>query len=287
MMMNKRHSFLFLAVTFLISVASAQTGKFSISGTIIDCMMKYPVKDVSIKLTGSDGSSVEVKSDSLGNYFFINCFKKNTEYTLQMPDVTKLGRSKEIKYGTCPYPYYEDPGHSADYTRYKFTCSDTLKKRTYDFCAPHIFVDYFFPTFFFKKNSSEPGTAEMGVIAHSDTCLDCLVGLLIANKSWRMEVAGFAAADEANKNVLEAARAKKLFDLLVSKGIDPKRLTCKSYSDKQPYIFKDENGKIIKKDQATINIKSRRASVMILSKDFNLPIAPTMKTKSNDDDGEN
>ncbi|MCW3083869.1 MAG: hypothetical protein JWP12_1235 [Bacteroidetes bacterium] len=258
-----------------------------ITGNVYDCKMKNPVKDVKIKMIGSDGSSAETTSDSLGNYSLKSYFKTGITYIIKAVPVDSTGRSKGIKYGNCPSAYYENPGYLNSSDHKKFTYSDTLKNRTYNVCLAPMIIDYIFPDFHFKKNSSEISTVTWGNDETSDTTsVDCFVGLLMANEHWTLEISGHASADESNKKELSEARAKKIFDLLVSKGIDPKRLFYKSYSDKYPYEFRDYYGKIIKQDQAAINIKSRRASIILLSKDFDLPITPAVKTKSTDDDGE-
>ncbi len=261
-----------------------------ITGNVYDCKTKNPVKDVTIKIIGSNGSAAETTSDLLGNYSLKSDFIRGMTYIIKTVVADSIGRSKGVKYGNCPSVYYEKNGYLNSSEHKKFTYPDTLKNKTYNVCLTPMIVDYSVPEFYFKKNSTEINIANWGDEENTDTtCIDCFVSLLMANKHWTIEISGHASADENNKKALAEARAKKIFDLLVSKGIDPKRLFYKSYSDTRPFEFRDESTqKIIKKDPKIINEKSRRITISRLSMDFGLPTyqAPAngTKIKSNDDD---
>lgn len=78
-----------------------------------------------------------------------------------------------------------------------------------------------------------------------------------------------ASTDESNKDELAKARAQKIIDQLVQKGIAPERLKCKSYGDSRPFETYDENGLPIKiTDKKLQRLQSRQVTIMLLSRDY-------------------
>lgn len=267
---NKVSVLLVLFITLVSFSTIGQTNKFTLSGKVTDCRTLDSIEGVTIKLVGSDGSSIETKSDSSGNYSFSNCFKNNTNYAVSTKVGNYFGRGPAIKYGLCPYEFYEKCGYFDDYTKYNFFYSDTLQSRRFDICLPQTIIDYNFPTFYFKKNSTEFQKIEWLETESTDTVIDCYAAFLLAHKSWTIIISSHSSKDENNKKELAEARAKKLFDLLVSKGIEPTRLVCKSYSDTKPYEFWDDmTNKKIKKSENITNEKSRRITIGLLKRDYN------------------
>jgi outer membrane protein OmpA-like peptidoglycan-associated protein len=261
-------SILFFMITFS---GFGQQKSFSVSGKVIDCRENNPIKDVTIRLKGNDNSDITVKTDSLGNYVFTNCFKNNMNYVLKTDGAEDIGRGPAVKYGLCPYTHYEKSGYGNS-EKYSFTYSDTTRKIEHDICLAlsNSCVWIILPDFYFKKNSTDFEQIDYIGMKGNDTIVDCLVAALIARKTWVINLSAHASCDEDNKKELAEARAKKVYDLLVSKGLNPERIKYKSYAATRPIKFYDEFDKVIIKDKKTTNEKSRRVVLDVLSRDFGL-----------------
>lgn len=256
---------------YIVRNVIGQENKFTISGTVTDCKTHLAIKGVTIKLVGSDKSSIETKSDSTGNYFFSNCFKTNTGYVISTQVGNDVGVGKAIRYGICPYEDHETNGYLNGSEKYKFTTPDTLsnQKQIQNFCLAQILsCGWTLPDFYFKENSTDFLSVDWYQIVGKDTAIDCLVSFLMAHKSWTFEISAHASKDEKNKKELAEARGKKLLDLLVSKGIEPERLNMRSYSDTKPIELYDDFGKMVTKDIKITNEKSRRVRFQLLRKDY-------------------
>jgi len=80
----------------------------------------------------------------------------------------------------------------------------------------------------------EPGTADL--TDASMKSLDKVVQLLKEHPEVRMEVAGYTdnIGDAARNLKVSEARARRVLNYLVSKGIDPARLVAKGYGEADP-----------------------------------------------------
>jgi outer membrane protein OmpA-like peptidoglycan-associated protein len=258
---------LFIVPLFVLSgCLTSQESHFIVSGTIKDCRTNEPIRDITVVLTGNDKSQIKTQSDSSGYYYFTNCFTPLTNYNLTTEVKSDAGKGTGIKYGICEDKFYEKNGYSNSYDSYKFIYSDTLKKHNYDFCLVPIIADYYFPSFHFKKNSTDFDSVNWGRNFNSDTIIDCFVSFLMAHKTWTIEISGHSSSDETNKKELAEKRAKKMVGLLITKGIDKERLLNRSYSDSRPAGYMTFDGIWIEYDKN--NEKNRRIQISVLSKDY-------------------
>lgn len=263
----KHKLFFTLLSTLFISFSFGQK-KYELSGVITDCNTKAPIEGVVIKLLGSDNTSIETKSNASGYYKFENCFILNTNYIVTTLVNNNAGASEEIKYGLCPYGYRENNGYLNTSEKVKFTITDSTKENICaNFCLQKILVcEINFPTICFQKNTTNFLIPNCDKIQLADTALDCFVSFLIANKTFRMGIDGHADSKEKNREALSLERAKKVYELLIQKGIDKRRLYYKGYADKQPNKeWNKEKFAYIKTGNCS------RVVFSIVSKDFELP----------------
>lgn len=95
-------------------------------------------------------------------------------------------------------------------------------------------------------------------------------------------MSGHADKKEKNAKELSALRVKKVYDLMVLKGIEKDRLFYKSYGDKQPMEERDISYQVIGKLKGS---KNQRVVVSVLRKDYNL--VPKKDTPVIMNEGEN
>ena len=271
-MKNRMKNKLILFLLLLLPVLSyGQTNNFTFSGKVDDCKTHEGVFSVTVKVVGSDGSQISMLTDSMGNYSFVNCFKPKTSYVAMININTIIGPHKGITYGNSSWEWYDDYGYWNSSEKHVFSFSDSVKKQHYDFCLEQAYscmLVSLFPDFKFKKNSTDFFLAkEWMYTTGNDTALDCLTALMMAKKYWVIQIAGHAASDEKDKDKLAMARAKKIGDLLIARGIDPKRIQCVSFSDKAPYEYRDDNGMVIKTAQKNSE-ENQRIFLSVIRKDY-------------------
>lgn len=271
--MRKLFFFLFL----FSGVLYGQEKKFTISGVVTDCKTKEAISGVIIKVIGKDKSSVETKSDSEGRYSFEN-FKSGTDYILTTIIENSTGRGKPIKCGVCPYAEYSGKGYFDPSEKFKFIPDSTNIE--HDICLSSQMCDMrILPDFYFKKNSTDFSYINWVGMSGQDTILDCIAQMLVAQNTWVFEISAHSSNDEDDKLQLSKDRAKKIYKLLIERGIEPGRLKSRGYSDKHPIEFTNDYGEVIQKSQDETNEKSRRVVFGILRKDY-LPMKERHNTIS-------
>jgi len=229
----------------------------TISGIVKDCKYKIVIPSATIKLVGSDGSSVETKTDSRGYYLFDSSkVNLNTQYVV----TTQIGM--DVKTSTSPRGYF----NSSDKVKLEITSSSD-KSTSVEFClVPNYGCTIYLPTYLFKKNSSEKYVADTNSMSINE-----LYQLLMDNPTFVSEIGSHASKDEVKPQLLAKNRAEKIKSDLIKLGIEPERLVVKSYSDLMPFEKNDENGNLAFEKS---NGKNRRVVLSILRKDFISPNAP-------------
>ncbi|MBA3972580.1 MAG: OmpA family protein, partial [Bacteroidetes bacterium] len=256
---------------------------FTIEGVVSDCKFKEVVPGVVIKLVGSDGSSVETKTDAAGYYKFAEngtarYVNPNTSYVL----TTQVG--VDIKTVQAAQGFFT----SSD--RVKETTVGVEEAKTYkhDFCLVPIQKEVRFPDVLYLL-----GKADLEHPSNPRDSLNFLYQTLVDNPTFVIELSShtdYRGSDPANQKLSEA-RAKSCVDYLISKGINPARLKFKGYGEKRPlevdanldgtidyvlsekYIVKETKGKS-KEEYEALMQKNRRTVFAVLSKDFIDPNAP-------------
>jgi peptidoglycan-associated lipoprotein len=267
---------------------------FTIEGDITDCKFKETIPGVTVKLVGSDGSSVETKTDAAGHYKFAEngsnrYVNTNTSY------IITASVANDIKTTQAPQGFLS----SSDKAKETTVGVEEAKTFKHDFCLVPIERFIRFPDVNYDLGSAE-------LLPESKDSLDYLYQTLIDNPSFVIELSShtdYRGSDAANQKLSEA-RAKSCVDYLISKGINPARLKAKGYGEKAPLEVKDADGKVMytlseayinkvtkgkpKEEYEALMRKNRRTVFSVLSKDFVDPNAPkeVPKTEAPKKEGE-
>lgn len=244
---------------------------FTLKGNIQDEKTLNPVENVNVKLEGSDGSVVEIKSDNSGNYFF--------DSTQILPAITY-----EVKFTKDDYFTTSDRLTTVALDNSKDFVTDILlvpiEKKP--IVLPEILYD-------FAKWDIKPQYLDS---------LANLVKILEDNENIVIELLShtdMVGSDQSNLD-LSQKRAQSVIDYLISKGIDPRRLKAIGYGENMPrvlthdisrglYTFKagtvltEEYVKSLPslKKQAVANQLNRRTEFRVVSDDF-VPDTKTVAT---------
>ncbi len=181
---------------------------FSLKGTVLDNSTDEPMKDVKIKIYGSDGTEVFLKTTENGNYKYK--LKSETDYIYVISkkgflvDKRKIS-TKELEYSKV------------------FTDSVLMAEITKPVEIPNIYYD--FGKWTLKDESKKE--------------LDKLVTLLNSNPNITIELSSHTdmIGDDVSNQILSQKRAQSVVDYLISKGISKDRLTAKGYGESQPKVI--------------------------------------------------
>jgi len=233
--------------------------EFSLDGTVADCKNKVPLQNVAVRMTGSDGSSIEERTDKAGYYKFK--LNPNVSYVIMVfADKTA---------STFAQGYFNLPeGEKGKMTTVGEDASKVFKK---DFCLAPFEKEIRFP-----EVQYDLGKATLR--PESKDSLNYLVNLLTDNPTLVIELAAHTdsrGSDAANLT-LSQARAKSCYDYLVEeKKMNPARIVPKGYGEKQ-LKFSDKEIAALKTEQEreAMHQKNRRTVIRVLKTDFVDPNAP-------------
>ncbi len=256
---------------------------FSITGTVTDCKNKDAIANVVVKLLGSDGSSVETKTDEDGHYKFAEngtarFVNTNTSYTVTTQVANDLVTKK------APNGFVNSSAKA------KVTTVGVEDAKTFkgiNFCFVPIEKEIRFPDVLYDL-------AKWDLTPQAQDSLNFLYQTLIDNPSFVIELSShtdYRGPDQDNQ-VLSEKRAQSCVDYLVSKGIPAERMKAKGYGEKRPlevrsappenkvlytlteaYIDKTTKGQS-KEEYEALMQKNRRTVFSVLRKDYVNPNAP-------------
>lgn len=180
---------------------------FSLKGTVIDNATGEPMKDVKIKIYGSDGTEVFINTSENGTYKYD--LKSETDYIYVISKKGFLVNKRKISTKGLEYSKV-------------FTDSILMAEIAKPVEIPNIYYD------FGKWNLKEESKKE----------LDKLVTLLKTNPNITIELSSHTdmVGDEISNKILSQKRAQSVVDYLISKGISKDRLTAKGYGESQPKV---------------------------------------------------
>lgn len=228
--------------------------KFIIAGTITDVDDGSALTGVNVKLTGTDGSTVELKTDELGYYEFDQVagsaeryIKGETSYTLM---VTKEG-------------YLSGKGQE---TTLDLTESTKL---VHDFKLQSIKKkEIVFPKVLYDLAKWD---LQVNDSVNSKDSLDFLYQTLIDNPTLVIELMSHTdtrGTDKANET-LSQKRAQSCVDYLESKGIAADRMVAKGYGESQPLVSDAEIAKLPSKlEKEAAHQVNRRTTFRVLRDDY-------------------
>jgi peptidoglycan-associated lipoprotein len=241
---------------------------FHLAGTITDC--KYgpsvAVQEATVRMVGSDGSALEVKTDKDGKY----------KYDL-LPEVSYV------------VTVFSDKGHSTkaegylnlpDKDKGKLTTVGEMVSKDYvlDFCLVPAESEIRFPAVLYDLNKST-------LKPESKDSLNFLYQTLLDNPTIIIEISSHTDSRASNKynQKLSQARAQACVDYLVNeKKIPKERLVAKGYGEERPLRLADGTvltekyilSKKTKQEQEALFDLNRRSVFKVLSWDYVDPNAP-------------
>lgn len=259
---------------------------FTIDGVVTDCgFSKETIEGVTIKLVGSDGSSVETKTDAAGYYKFAEngsarYVNPNTSYVVTV--IAGDAKTSIAKWGFL---------NSSEKAKETTVGVEEAKTFKHDFCLTPIEPKgIHFPDVLYDLNKSD-------LRPESRDSLDFLYQTLIDNPTIVIELSShtdYRGSDKANQ-ILSEARAKSCVDYLISKGIPADRMVAKGYGEKRPLEIKDATGNVLftlteayinkttkgksKEEYEALMAKNRRTVFSVLRKDYVDPNAPKEQPK--------
>ncbi len=242
---------------------------FHLAGTITDC--KYGpttlVEEATVRMVGSDGSALEVKTAKDGKY----------KYDL-LPEVSYV--VTVFSDGKAHSPKAEGYLNLADKDKGKLTTVGemTSKDYTLDFCLVPTESEIRFPAVLYDLNKST-------LRPESKDSLNFLYQTLIDNPTIVIEISSHTDSRASNKynQTLSQARAQACVDYLVNeKKIPKERLVAKGYGEERPLRLADGTvltekyilSKKTKQEQEALFDLNRRSVFKVLRWDYVDPNAP-------------
>jgi peptidoglycan-associated lipoprotein len=260
---------------------------FSIQGVVTDSRYKEVIPGVTVKMVGSDGSSVEMKTDAAGAYKFAEngsnrYVNPNTSYVITVV-------AGDAKTAEAPLGFL----NSSEKAKETTVGLEEGKNFEHNFKLDPIKKEMRFPDVLYDLGQAT-------LRPESKDSLNFLYQTLLDNPNITIELSShtdYRGTDPANQKLSEA-RAKSCIDYLVSKGIPAERMTPKGYGEKSPlevdtdldgktdytlseaYIKKVTKGKSKEEFEALMQ-KNRRTVFKVLRKDYVDPNAPKEEPKPN------
>jgi peptidoglycan-associated lipoprotein len=185
---------------------------FTLEGTITDDRTLQPIQGALVKLTGTNGRTLQYNTDDKGKYSFNkNQITPNTTFEILVLKKDYFNeKGKETTVGI---------EKSKDLTR-NFVMKPIPKKPV---VLPDILYDL-------DKYDLKPQFQDS---------LQGLISTLDANENIVIELASHTdtrGSDERN-DILSQRRAQSVVDYLISRGIDPDRLMAKGYGKRVPRVL--------------------------------------------------
>ncbi|MFT6801541.1 MAG: peptidoglycan-associated lipoprotein [Salibacteraceae bacterium] len=232
--------------------------KFILAGTISDVDDGSPIPDVNIKLIGTDGTTVEAKSDELGYYEFDQVTGSSERYIKDETSYTMEFSKKS---------YLNGSGQETTLGRMEST------KIVHD-----VLMQSFKKPIRFPEVRYDLGQWDLQVNdqVNSKDSLDFLYITLMENPTLVIELMAHTdARGKDGKNMtLSQKRAQSCVDYLASKGIPAQRMEAKGYGETQPIIDEATIASLpTKEEKEAAHQKNRRTEFRVLRDDY-VPVTP-------------
>ena len=256
-------------LVFTCKVFSQNT--YSLRGTVTEEMTKLPLPGATVKLVGSDNTSLEIKTDASGKYVFPDgAIKPNTTYVVSASGLDV--KTKDFPDGVLGNP------------KAKISTNDLIQSTSFiqDFILKKIITTDYSPMVIFKKNKSELYDS----IALME--IEYMSKLLINNPNITIEIKGHAGTIELNAKKLALQRAEVVKKRLLDFGINPQRLSVTSNVQADSiFLNNDLSYEEHFKQFYSIEQYRTRVYIVIIRKDFPdgkpKQMAPDIKVTKEDD----
>lgn len=198
---------------------------FEITGTVTDTKDGQPIPQVTIRLNGSDGSSIIENSDGFGDFVFSSDnLKENTTYTLSFEKKQYLNAQAAASTVGVPFDSFEFLKEENVF----------LHRMTLNKGMDHIEVPIVLPNVLFDL-------AKWDLRPESMVALDTVVAILNDNPNIVIELRShtdYRDTDEKNRT-LSQNRADTCVRYLISKGIASDRLVAVGKGEAEPFTVTD------------------------------------------------
>jgi peptidoglycan-associated lipoprotein len=185
---------------------------FTLQGVVKDDRTLQPLAATGVKLVGSDGSNVEIKTDNKGFYSF---------------DKTQILSSSSYELTITKDGYFSDKGRE----------TTVGLEQSKDFVLDFVLVPIPVKPIVLPEILYD--LAKWDLKPQYQDSLQGLITILEANPNLTIELASHTdtrASDQYN-DTLSQKRAQSVVDYLVTRGIDPDRLNARGYGEKVPRII--------------------------------------------------
>jgi peptidoglycan-associated lipoprotein len=235
------------------------TLEFALQGTVYDKATGAPLPDAKVEVVGTDGSSFSALADANGGFNFAEngkdrYIKENTSYTIRCSKENYLVVNDQI-------------------TTVGLNESTTFAKEYY--LQPAV------KGVAIKLPEVQYDLGKFDLRPEGKDSLETLYQTLIENPTIIIELAAHTDSRDSDKRnqILSQNRAQSCVNYLVSKGIDPVRMTAKGYGETRLRISDAEiKGMKTKEEQEAAHQSNRRTEFSVLSFDYvpkeGAPIVP-------------
>jgi hypothetical protein len=240
---------IFLLILFCFPLLSF--GQLYINGHVYYKNTHEPIPNDTVRLKGSDGTDIIVKTDSLGSYLI--------DSRHSSPKVSYI--ISVINWQTRYYfVIAKDTVRSAVKTQV-----DTITK-DFALSSPMLFegsTPYHFYVPNFSKNSI---IFPNGL---KDSLLDDWCDLLLNNSKLKIEIDGHADKKETHPLKLSQARARACREYFISKGVDSERVVAKGWGDSKLLIRQSDIREMkTQSEKDSLSQRNARIAFQILSWDY-------------------
>lgn len=211
---NNSGLFLLLGIFIFPFISFSQNPTFKVAGKVYETDSKKPILNATIELFGSDGTDLVTKVDSLGYYYY---------------DTTKVKGNVKYKISAS------SEGYLTKYAEFTTTNLAASKDFIFDFdfpeqhgCTMFLIHDDYNVTFDFKSDKLSNRFKKE---------LDDFIQILSENPTLTIQIQGFVDEEEITKKdtLLPFKRAKAVYNYMVMKGVNNKRLYCINSYSKAPF----------------------------------------------------
>lgn len=231
---------------------------FSLVGVVKDVDSGEPIIGATLKLIGSDGSSVEAKSDVTGNYRFDftpdgkRFVNPNVSYTVSANMEKYLADTKDFTtVGIETATDFSKDLNLKSIKKDPIRLPDIL----YDLAAWDLKPQYQDSLTGLVKTLNQNPNLVIELGSHTDT-----------------------RGDNKSNEILAQKRAQSVVDYLVSKGIAGDRMVAKGYGESRPLISDKEIAAMASEEEKeAAHQKNRRSEFKVLREDYIPKVDPNAK----------
>jgi len=235
-----------------------------IKGVVMSVESKKTIKNAYVHLISSKGERYQYKTDSTGNYHFhflpegaLSC-----TLTIASDKWTTSGNFRNLGFLA-----------SKDQAVFELQAGHTYEKnfelRDIPFCGPIAPALLFYTNSLMSCNDSLRKKDSTQYYADFNTVLNTLYMALKEEPGIVIEINAHASTIEKNPQQLSLQRADHVRQLLIAKGINPKRIEVKSFG-KNKLLVTDATIKKAKtqEDKMSLHLKNQRVVFRTINWDF-------------------